>query len=461
VSRALWCERAVLGGHLGAGLERGVLIGLGDRGEITEVRSGVASPPPGSEPLAGLVLPGFANAHSHAFHRALRGRTHGGTGDFWAWRTVMYDLAARLEPASYGELARAVFGEMVLAGWTAVGEFHYVHHRPDGSPYADANEMAFALLDAAADAGIRITLLDTCYLRGGVGRPLEGAQVRFSDGSALSWAARVAALGEAVARRGRPTERVGAAIHSVRAVDPESIALVGRVASARGAVLHAHVSEQPAENEQVLAAHGTTPVGVLDRAGVLGPSFTAVHATHLTPGDIGLLGATRSSCCFCPTTERDLADGIGPSVELSAAGASLCVGSDQHAVIDPLEEVRAVEADERLRSMRRGNHCVPALLAMGTAAGYRSLGWEGGVIAPGMAADLVVVSLDSPRLAGAEAADPLPTVLFGGGAADVDAVMVAGEWLARGGSHLRIDVARELRATISALMTASAAGGAP
>lgn len=452
----LWCERAVLDGRV----RGGVAIDIDDDGAIATVTADLIFPG-AAEPVAGLTLPGFANAHSHAFHRAMRGRTHGGTGDFWTWRTAMYDVAARLEPASYGELARAVFGEMVLAGWTAVGEFHYLHHRADGTPYGDANEMGIALLDAAADAGIRITLLDACYLHGGVGRPVQGAQVRFSDGSAGRWATRVGELVRAVERRGRATERVGAAIHSARAVDPASMAAVGSVATAHGMVVHAHVSEQPAENEEVLARHGATPVGLLHRAGVLGPSFTAVHATHLTVADIGLVGAAGCSCCFCPTTERDLADGIGPSTELAAAGATLCVGSDQHAVIDPFEEIRAVESNERLRSLRRGNHRVDALLTMGTSAGYRSLGWDGGSIERGMAADLVVVPLDGPRLSGADPDDLIAAVVFSAGAADVDAVMVAGEWLVRDGMHLHLDVPSALEATIRALMTAPGSSEAP
>ena len=232
------------------------------------------------------MLPGFANAHSHAFHRALRGRTHEHGGTFWTWRERMYAVAARLDPDSYLALARAAYAEMALAGVTAVGEFHYLHHGPDGRPYADPNAMGHALAQAAADAGIRLTLLDTCYLTADVdGRPVEGVQRRFSDGTADAWAERVAAL------RDGPGLRIGVAAHSVRAVPRAALPVVAEAAGGRP--LHVHLSEQPAENAACLAAHGLTPTGLLAAEGLLGPATTAVHATHLTGADIALLGSSR------------------------------------------------------------------------------------------------------------------------------------------------------------------------
>jgi formiminoglutamate deiminase len=410
---------------------------------ITGVHAGRPAPA-GAVRLVGLTLPGFANAHSHAFHRALRGRTQGGPGSFWTWRSQMFEVAAGLDPDRYHALARATYGEMALAGVSAVGEFHYLHHGPDGVLYTDPNAMAEALVAAAADAGIRITLLDACYLRGGPDVELDPVQRRFSDRTVERWADRVDRL------RAGPHVAVGAAVHSTRAVAPDAIAAVAAWATARSAPLHAHVSEQPAENEQVLAAHGATPVGVLAAAGALSERFTAVHATHVTPDDIVLLGSARCACCICPTTERDLADGIGPTVALRDAGAVLTLGSDSHAVIDLLEEARSLELDERLASRERGRHDPAALLQMATADGHASIGWPAaGRIAVGAIADLTSVRLDSVRTAGTGAADALAGVLFAATAADVHHVVVGGRVVVRDGCHAAIDVAAELRRVLS------------
>jgi formiminoglutamate deiminase len=290
-----WCEQAWLGdGDVVAGV---VLTLAGDT--ITDVERGVEGAPAGATRLGGLTLPGFANAHSHAFHRALRGRTHRSGGTFWTWREQMYELAAALDPDGYEALATATFAEMVLSGYTCVGEFHYLHHGPDGTPYSDANEIGKRIVAAAAAAGIRLTLLDACYLAGGIGAELSAVQRRFSDGNAEAWAARVLELPASA------TCRVGAAIHSVRAVPPGAMGSVAAFAAERDAVVHAHVSEQPQENAECIAAYGATPVDVLDDVGALSRRFTAVHATHVSDRDIEMLALCRSRCCICPTTERD------------------------------------------------------------------------------------------------------------------------------------------------------------
>ncbi len=405
------------------------------------------SPPPGATRLAGLTIPGLANAHSHAFHRALRGRTEAGRGSFWTWREAMYALAARLDPESYHSLARATFAEMALAGITAVGEFHYLHHAPDGTPYDDPNEIGRALVAAAGEAGIRITLLDACYLQAGPGRELERDQLRFGDGSVEGWAQRVEALGEL-----GPMARAGAAIHSVRAVDPDSAASVAAWAAQRSCPLHAHVSEQPAENEACVAAHGQTPTGVLDRAGALGERFTAIHFTHVSDSDVALLGAAGAHCCLCPTTERDLADGIGRARAIADAGARLALGSDSHAVIDHFEEMRAVELDQRLATGERGHHTAAELLRAACEGGHASIGWaEAGRIEVGAVADLVTVSLDGVRLAGAGDDQALESLVFAATAADVRQVVAGGRVVVRDGRHAEIDVAAELRAAIEAV----------
>jgi len=414
-------------------------------GRFDSVEVGAAAPA-AAERLAGVTVPGFANAHSHAFHRALRGRSQAGRGSFWTWREGMYEVAARLDPDSYLALARATFGEMALAGITAVGEFHYLHHGPGGAPYDDPNEIGRALLAAAAEAGIRITLLDTCYLQGGIGEPLAGVQRRFGDGDAGRWAERVEALGELDAGA-----RLGAAVHSVRAVDPEASRAVAEWARARSCPLHAHVAEQPAEVAACVAAHGKAPIAVLDDGGAVHGDFTAVHFTQVAGEDVRTLGAAGACCCLCPTTERDLADGIGPARAIADAGARLALGSDSHAVIDHFEEMRAVELDERLATNERSLHRAAELLRAGTEGGHRSIGWpEAGRIEAGAIADLVTVSLDGVRLAGAWDGGP-EALVFAAAAGDVRHVVAGGEAIVRDGRHVSLDVAAELRAAIGAL----------
>ncbi len=411
-----WCELAWLGGEVP---EPAVRIDV-EGGRISAVAAGVAATA-GATVLPGLTLPGLANAHSHAFQRALRGRTQAAThGSFWTWREQMYALAQALEDEDLVEaLARATFAEMALAGISLVGEFDYLHHSE-------------AMLRAARDAGLRITLIDACYLEGGL--------PQFRDRSAEAWAERVTALSAS------PGARIGAAIHSVRAVEPDSARVVAEVAAAHGWPLHAHVSEQPAENEECLRRHGMTPLQLLDRIGALSPRFTAVHATHFTEGDRELLEANEGFGCLCPTTERDLADGIG------RVRGRLTLGSDSQAVIDLFEEARAVELDERLGTLVRGNHRAATLAQGATENGYDSLGWpEGGRIAPGALADLVTVRLDGVRLAGTRPEDALAAVVFAGTAGDVDTLIVDGHVVVSGGRHMRIDVAAELAGAIGSV----------
>jgi formiminoglutamate deiminase len=444
----------------GVGVRSDVLIeAAGDR--FTTVTPGMrpGELPPGVTRLPGLTMPGLANAHSHAFHRALRGITQAGEGTFWTWRERMYQVAAALDPASYLDLARALYAEMALAGISCVGEFHYLHHGPGGTPYADPNEMSRALIIAAAQAGIRITLLDTCYLAGGLRpdgtpQPLAGPQLRFGDGDADAWAARAEALGADEHGMLGPLARAGAAIHSVRAVPAGQMHPVIAWARRYGAPLHAHLSEQVAENEACLAAYRRTPAEVLYDAGALGPRCTVVHATHLVNRDLELLGGTSTFACLCPTTEADLADGIGPARELASAGCPLTVGSDSQAVVDLFEEARRVELGERLATQRRGHFTADALARTATIDGHASLGWpEAGEIVPGALADLVTVALDTPRLAGATSSAVLESVIFAATAADIISVVVGGRDVVRDGRHLLIeDVPAALSAAIRAVL---------
>jgi len=414
-----WLEHAWIDGTIRAG----VRVQESD-GVITAAAEGAAQP--ADVTLSGLTLPGIANGHSHAFHRALRGRTHGGGGDFWAWREQMYAAAAVLDPDRYYALATSFYAELLLAGYTAVGEFHYLHRDP-------TTAMADAVVAAAREAGIRLTLLDTLYRHGG--RDENGAALPPSEAqrpfisSIPVWLARHESLvvgGNA---------RRGAAVHSLRAVDPSDVERI--VAATGDEPLHAHVSEQPAENAQVETAFARSPVAVLRDAGALGPRFTAVHATHLTDADIADL--SESFVCICSTTERDLGDGIGPARALRDAGATLTIGSDQHAVVDPFDELRALEGHERLASGRRGIFSPAALLTAATSDGYRSLGWTGG-LAVGSACDLVTLRTDSPRTAGAD----LDQLWLAASAADVTDVVVGGRQVVTAGAHRLGDVGAAL-----------------
>jgi formiminoglutamate deiminase len=417
-----WAEYAWLPGGVASGVRFTVTAG-----RFTGVQARQKAQD-GDQVLRGVALPGFANAHSHAFHRALRGRTHADGGNFWSWREQMYAVTRRLNPDTYLALARAVFCEMALAGFTVVGEFHYVHHDEAGNPYSDPNAMGRALVRAARDAGIRLTLLDTCYLSGGLSAdghlPLDDVQRRFTDGDVDGWASRVAGLAD------DETTRIGAAVHSVRAVPREQLAPFAEAAAGRP--VHVHLSEQPAENNAAQMFYGRTPTELLDEAGLLGRATTAVHATHLSDADLKALGGSHTAACFCPTTERDLADGIGPARALHDAGSPLALGSDGHAVIDPFEEVRGLEMNERLASGERGRFSPAELTAAATSAGYASLGWpEGGRIADGALADFVVVRLDSVNTAGARPGQ----VLYCASQSDIDHVFVGGEEVVHHGHH--------------------------
>jgi len=440
----------------GQGAVRDVLIEAdGDR--FTSVTP-AAPAAPDATLLHGLTLAGFANAHSHAFHRALRSSTQAGRGTFWTWRERMYEVAARLDPDRYHRLARAVFAEMALAGVSCVGEFHYLHHQLGGRPYADPNAMGRALLQAAAEAGLRITLLDTCYLAGGLAEegllPLAGAQLRFGDGDAVRWAERVTGLGCDQHGLISADAQIGAAIHSVRAVPRKQMHPVVAWAHRFGAPLHVHMSEQRAENEACQVVYGMSPTQLLYAEDVLGPRTTVVHATHVDDDDLELLGGCQTFACLCPTTERDLGDGLAPARALAAAGCPLTLGSDSHAVIDILEEARGVEYAERLARRVRGHFTAEALLRAATMAGHTSLGWpDAGEIAPGARADLVTVSLDSVRTAGAGGGLALEAAVFAASASDITDVVISGRDVVRDGVHLLVpDVPGELSRSIRAVL---------
>jgi formimidoylglutamate deiminase len=361
-----------------------------------------------------LTLPGFANAHSHAFQRALRGRVERvdpahPQDDFWTWRVAMYEAANAIDPDSVYEVALQLYREMREAGYTVVGEFHYPHHQPDGTPYDDPNAMAKACIGAAADAGIRIVLLMCAYARAGAGRPPEPGQRRFCDGSVGAYLGRVEELAA--------EHPVGLAPHSVRALPRDWLEEIARFADRERMVVHIHAGEQRREIAECMTEHGLRPIQLLDQVGMLGPRTTIVHATHANDAELDLLASSGAGVCACPTTEANLGDGFLPAAALLERAIPVCIGSDSNTVIDPILELREIEACARRQAERR-NVLVPQgadgpsdyLIDIGTINGARALGLDGPV-------GTVEVDLGTPHLAGIAEEYAVAALLFGGTAA--------------------------------------------
>jgi formiminoglutamate deiminase len=301
-----------------------------------------------------IRLPALATAHSHAFQRGMRGaaqRHAGAREDFWSWRGAMYRAALALDPESIEKVSRVAFRELHREGVRTVGEFHYVHHQPDGTPYADRTVMSEAVVRAARAEGLRVSLLRVAYHRAGPGREAEPGQKRFCDPDVDSVLRDVETL--RAKYKGDPNVVVGIAPHSVRAVPPEWIRELGAHAAREALPFHMHVAEQPREIEECVAETGKRPVELLSELGVLSPRFVAVHATHLLAHEAALLGQARAFACICATTEADLGDGLPDLVSLRAGGARLCTGVDSHVITDPIAELRALETLARLRTGTR------------------------------------------------------------------------------------------------------------
>ncbi len=460
-SRAFLPDLLVAGGRVWAGAALSVVDGR---------VAGVGEPAAGCAPvrLAGKALiPGLVSAHSHAFQRVIRGRTQvrpPGRSDFWAWREAMYHAAARLDPDDLHVAARMAFHEMARAGITAVGEFAYLHRDPAGRSYEEPDLLHRQVIRAAREVGLRVVLLRSAYARGGAWKEPDPTQRRFLDGSPEEVVESAVRLAQHAA--GDPGVAVGLAPHSVRACPAEWIGLLAGEARRRGWPLHVHASEQPAEVEQCRAEHGASPVELLDRVGALQGGTTLVHAVHVDAGDVALAGRARAIVCACPTTERDLGDGIVPAGDLLRAGARLALGTDSNVVIDPLEEARVLEGHLRLRHLERGvlapdgdgrtDALALRLLDVATAGGARSLGLPGGDLAPGSPADFVVLDLDDPSVAGASADDLAAQVVFSAARTAVRDVYVAGEAIVTDGTSATgrpaaEDVVGEFRRTMARL----------
>lgn len=417
-----------------AGLQANMVISINDDGRIaalTAVDQLHTNDNAAIETMSGVaLLPGFVNTHSHVFQRALRGHTHRALSrrdTFWTWRAAMYAEAQRLNPDSLYESSLRTYREMLAAGYTTVGEFHYVHHQPDGQPYAEPNAMSEAVLQAGRDAGIRVVLLMTAYAQAGFGLPPEEGQRRFCDASVEAYLARV----ESLRQRGVP---VGVAPHSVRAVPEEWLRTIADYSLAHDLSLHVHADEQVAEIEQCLAATGCRPIELLERCGALSPRTTVVHATHADEHELVLLAQHGCTVCVCPTTEGDLGDGIAPYAELVAASIPIAIGADSNTRLDPIEELRWAEYTARMRYQRRRvlipdelGSPGPLLLTYGTQHGAAALNIDTGALAPGKLADFVAIDLNSPLLAGWMEEDLLDVLFFGASSEVITRVWVGGK----------------------------------
>lgn len=382
------------------------------------------------------VMPGLATAHSHAFQRALRGRTQRRStraGTFWGWRDEMYRLVERLRPDDLYAVARFAYTELAMSGVTAVGEFHYLHHGPGGRPYADRIELADAVIRAARDVGLRICLIRTAYLRAGYRQPAVPAQERFIDPTIDLVLRDLDALRSRYADD--PYVAVAAAAHSIRAVPLPDIRALSAYAQEHELPFHMHVCEQRAELEECSAEYGKTPVALLSEAGILSSRFVAVHATHLDEVEVAALGDNRSSVCICRTTERDLGDGLPPTSDLLEAGARLCVGVDSHACENAFEEVRAVELDERSRlEKRHAATDAPVLLDAATRIGYAACGFD-----ECWKADHVRLDPNDPSIAAIGPGHAPDAILFGAAPRAVRSVVVAGKQIIVDGRHAEYD----------------------
>lgn len=398
------------------------------------------------------LLPGLVNAHSHAFQRVIRGRTEYRTGrerdSFWTWREMMYSAATRLSPEDLYDASRMAFLEMALSGITSVGEFHYLHHAPGGKPYADANLLAKEVLRAARDVGLRIALLRVAYARAGYNTPPNQKQSRFIESEAEDYLRNADALRAAlVSDAGGEDDMawMGVAPHSVRAVPLPYLKEIINFAAARALPVHMHLAEQPAEVTACLEEYGRTPVQLLESEGLLGDRLTGVHAVHVTKEEAHMLARARAVVCACPTTERNLGDGVVPADLFFRAGVRVALGTDSHTQIDLLEDARELELNLRLLKLERAvlssendelQSLAARLLDSATIAGAESISADCGSLEAGRLADFFTVDLDHPSIAGASEDDLLPCIVFSLAPSSVLEVFVGGKAIVEDGRHL-------------------------
>lgn len=385
------------------------------------------------------LLPGLVNAHSHSFQRLIRGRSETRGDNFWSWRNVMYAAAASLTPEDVYDVSRMAFLEMALAGITTVGEFHYVHRQPDGSAYADPNEMAHRVIAAARSVGLRIALLRSAYFRSGYDLPPDPGQVRFIEqpdeylSNADSLRTHIGVSSDAW---------MGAAPHSIRAVPIEEIERISQWAKANHLVLHLHASEQRGELEACRAEYGTTPVSLLAKRGILDSRTTLIHAVHVDEAELDTIAETNATICACPTTERNLGDGIVRARDAAERGIRFAFGTDSQTQIDLLEDARALEYHLRLQAEQRllldqidGVTLAQRVFAYASRGGAESLRANSGTLAPGESADFFTVDLNDPAIAGTAPEHLLSAIVFTQQRAGIRDVFVKGTPIVRDGRH--------------------------
>ena len=452
-NRAIWLPEQIY--HDGA-FRRDSALGCDDEGHLTDL-----APANAVDNAIHLknraLLPGLVNAHSHAFQRVIRGRTEHRTANrkdsFWTWRQMMYSAATRLTPEDIYDASRMAFLEMALGGITAVGEFHYLHHGPDGTSYDDQNLLAKEVVRAARDVGLRIALLRVAYARAGFETDANPQQARFIENDSDVYLKNVhqlitdlAADRSLSSTAGTPAMAwAGVAPHSVRAVPLDYLKQVARFADEHKLPVHMHVAEQPAEVSACIAEYGRSPVALLQTEGLLSERFTGVHVIHVTPKAIGMLAAARALICACPTTERNLGDGIVPVDSFFQHGLRVALGTDSHVEIDLLEDARELEYHLRLQKMERvvlapaadnGMAALAArLFASATISGAESIDAPGGSLEPGRPADFFTIDLDDPSIAGAAEEDLLSNIVFSMSKTAVKDVVVGGKRIVEDGRH--------------------------
>ena len=424
-----------------------VAVVCNDNGTIAEIGSvGELENPVSLKNRA--LLPGLVNAHSHAFQRVIRGRTEYRTANnkdsFWTWREMMYGAVARLTPEDVYDASRMAFLEMALSGITAVGEFHYLHHAPDGTAYDDPNLMAQEVVRAANDVGLRIALLRVAYARSGYERETDQQQLRFIEKDPEAYLKNVERLRSDLGDG--KMAWVGIAPHSVRAVPLNYLKEIVNVANQQRLPVHMHVAEQPAEVSACIEEYGRSPVALLETEGLLSERFTAVHAIHVTPKAVGMLAEARALVCACPTTERNLGDGIVPADSFFKQGVRVALGTDSHIQIDLLEDARELEYHLRLQKMERAildpggsptlrKGLAARLFDCATVSGAESINAPGGSLEPGRAADFFTVDLNDPSIAGASPDDLLSSIVFSLSKTAVKDVVVGGKRIVEDGRH--------------------------
>ena len=442
------------------GLTDDVLVQIDSQGSIVDVRPGVAAPPKAE--CCGLMLPGVPDIHSHAFQRAMAGlaeRLPQGEASFWTWRSVMYAFAAKMTPEIVQAVALQLYVEMLEAGYTTVGEFHYLHHQPDGNVYEDPAEMALAHLEASRTAGIGLTMLPSLYQAGGFGEPADLGQRRFlhdHDGYFRLIERMLAAMA------GQPNERLGIAPHSLRAVPPEFLrkaVQVWRMLDPQGPI-HMHLAEQVREVRDCLEATGARPGERLLELVDVDAAWTLIHSTHLGDGELAALARSGAVAGLCPTTEGNLGDGLFRLADWLEQDGMIAIGTDSHVVIDPFEELRWLEYGQRTHSLRRtigasvdrpntGSRLLQAVLE----GGRRSMGRPIGRIENGSRADLIVLDDGHPRLIERAGVNLLDSLVLAPGHGMIRHVMVGGRWQVREGRHrLREKAAADYQAAVRELV---------